>query len=41
MDDEYERIKQKVQSMENTATENADVEDEGLIGKIMNLFAKK
>lgn len=35
--DETEQIKIKIQKLESTAM----VEDEGLIGKIMNLFAKK
>ena len=42
MDDEYERIKQKVQFLENTSSKDTIVdEDEGLIGRLVKMFSKK
>ncbi len=43
MDNEYEKIKQKVKSLEGASSKASapEEEDEGLIGKIIKLFAKK
>lgn len=41
MDDEYERIKEKVASMEGSVANEVVEDDEGLIGKIVRMFSKK
>ena len=41
MDDEYERIKAKVESMEGSVANEVVEDDVGLIGKIVKLFSKK
>ncbi len=41
MDDEHERIKQKVRQMEGSVSNEVPADDDGLIGKIVRLFSKK